>query len=53
MQEKALLLVPSTLYLGLYPNYKVENIDNNAFHYTKTTTIVTSIAPSTITSFPI
>jgi hypothetical protein len=52
MQGKAMLLVPSTLYLGLYPHYKVEDIDNNTFPYTKTTN-VTSIAPSTITCFPI
>lgn len=49
MQGKALLLVPSTLYLELYPHYKVEDIDNNAFPYTLTTTNVTS----TVTCFPI
>jgi hypothetical protein len=53
MQGKAMLLVPSTLYLELYPHYKVEDIDNNAFPYTKTTANVTSIVPSTITCFPI
>jgi hypothetical protein len=39
--------------MELYPHYKVEDIDNNAFPYTKTTANVTSIVPSTITCFPI